>query len=124
MSKKYFGILVIALLLGNSSALAVDCEKASTTVELNECASITFKEADKRLNEVYNKFYKSLDEQEKKVLKDSQNAWINFRDKNANLMSLTYLRASMYTMVFLGAKTELTENRIKELEGFMSSDSK
>jgi len=31
-------------------------------------------------------------------------------------MVLPYLRASMHTIVYLGAKTDMTEARIKELE--------
>lgn len=112
------------LLLGSSNVFAVDCEKATATVELNECASITFKEADKRLNATYNKIYKSLNEQEKKILKDSQNAWIKYRDMNADLMVLPYLRASMYTMVYIGAKADMTEARIKELESVPSENLK
>ena len=124
MSKKYLCVLVSVLLLGSLNVFAVDCEKATTTVDLNECASITFKEADKRLNATYNKIYKSLNDQEKKILKDSQNAWIKYRDTNAELMVLPYLRASMHTMVYLGAKTELTDTRIEELESITSENLK
>jgi len=124
MSRKCFSWIVSGLLVISSNVFAVDCEKASTTVEMNECASIAFKSVDKQLNQTYKKLYNSLNEQEKKVLKDSQNAWIDFRDKNANLMSLPYLRASMYTMVFLSAKTDLTQARIKELEGVESENLK
>lgn len=124
MSKKYLCVLVSVLLFGSLNVFAVDCEKATATVDLNECASITFKEADKRLNATYNKIYKSLNEQEKKILKDSQNAWIKYRDTNAELMVLPYIRASMHTMVYLGAKAELTDTRIEELESITSENLK
>jgi uncharacterized protein YecT (DUF1311 family) len=67
-------------------AVASMCAEArcpeSNQLEMNECASQSYKIADAELNKLYKKQIDRLQgEEAKERLRDSQRAWIVFRDK-------------------------------------------
>lgn len=62
-----------ALLLTTAFAQAktqvdIDCDKAVTTPELNACAESTFQDADKKLNQAYQKLMKTLSQPDEEGL--------------------------------------------------------
>ncbi len=58
----------------------VDCTDPQGTPEINYCAELAYKEADAKLNQVYQKVFAELDKEAKPLLQKAQRAWIGFRD--------------------------------------------
>ncbi len=96
-----------------------------TQTEMNENTSNNFKKTDKELNVVYQKVLKeySKDIAFLKNLKNSQRVWIQFRDAE---MKTKYpdreqgYYGSMQPMCWNSYMTELTEERIKKLQVWLT----
>jgi uncharacterized protein YecT (DUF1311 family) len=60
----------------------VNCDEASTQLEMNICAGEDFKLADEELNRLYKEKMAALETKDSKDrLRDMQRAWVVFRDK-------------------------------------------
>jgi uncharacterized protein YecT (DUF1311 family) len=108
--------LAICLLLPALANAASPCDKAVSDVEIRTCASKEFTTADRRLNEVYGRLNELLDPPARAKLKESQRAWIKYRDTNAEFSGDLNRGGSAETLNILGAKTLMTGQRVKELE--------
>ena len=86
-------LLVLCAVTGHPAAAAediIDCENASTTVEMNFCSDKAFQEADAKLNDVYKSVLEHIAESDgeepydreswEKAMRESQRAWVAFRD--------------------------------------------
>ena len=59
----------------------IKCNPAGNQIEMNRCAYEDFQKADKKLNETYQALIKKLgDKTYIKKLRESQRAWVKFRD--------------------------------------------
>ncbi|MGO3859199.1 MAG: lysozyme inhibitor LprI family protein [Neisseriaceae bacterium] len=105
-----------------SGVYALDCDRALTQVDMNECAYLDFKKADQRLNQLYQQHRQGLDDQRKQQLKVAQQAWLKFRDLSCTYEADFYRGGSMVPLVRQGCLTEATENRIKALENYIEMD--
>ena len=108
-------------------ACAVKCDPAGNQQEMNVCAEDEFKKVDKELNRVYN----ALLQKEKgdplfiRKLRESQQAWIKFRDAE---LAATYTCegsesmcwGSMYPLCYYGYKARLTRERTKRLNKYLA----
>ncbi|RYE27550.1 MAG: DUF1311 domain-containing protein [Sphingobacteriaceae bacterium] len=97
-------------------AQKVDCSKATTQVQLNECAQQQFLAADRKLNILYKQVMEKLSPLGRKALVKAQRGWIQFRDDNALVFAGQYEGGSMYSMVLLNVKTATTRSRTDELQ--------
>lgn len=104
----------------------VDCSNAMTTYEQNYCADKDLAEADKKLNEAYQKLLDGIAKTDgekpfdakswEKALRESQRAWVAFRDADCDgLVPMSWGGGTGTTAVVLGCKTAKTEARTKEL---------
>jgi uncharacterized protein YecT (DUF1311 family) len=131
--KNFFPTLAALLSLCASAvraedpALAIDCPKASTTVELNFCAEKELDQADAALNAVYKKVLayiakngsdKPYDSKSwEDALRESQRAWVAFRDADCKgLIPMSWTGGTGATGAVLGCLTEKTKVRTTELE--------
>jgi uncharacterized protein YecT (DUF1311 family) len=81
--------------LGNSNvgnttpklAQAINCDRATTTLEINECASRSVKAADRKLNQVYQQLRPKLASKQRQKLTQAQLNWIKFRDSTCQYES-------------------------------------
>ena len=132
-----FLIAASVLLFGVVPALAaepdVDCDKAMSTPELNQCADATLQAADAKLNAMYQKalavIRKTKSEQPydrkswEEALKVSQRAWLAYRDADCDgLVPMSWGGGTGTTSAVLWCKTEKTETRTKELALTAESD--
>lgn len=126
-----------ALMLSSSFAAAqddepeVDCENATTQMEMNICAGRDYQAADDELNAVYRKAVaaaetmdrelKDMDEQlvgAVDALKRGQRAWIGYRDGQCDLAGFEARGGSMEPMLVSGCLADLTRKRTAELKAF------
>lgn len=123
----------IAVLVAGAGALAeetepkIDCENASSTVEMNYCGEQEYLKADAELNRVYQEIVKGIDSQDdveadrrktwKDTLKTAQKAWIDFKDKDCGeLIYLEWYGGTGAASASYGCLIQKTETRIKELK--------
>ena len=95
---------------------------AQSQSEMNIQAQEDAAKADKVLNQVYKKVLASLDEDGVKLLKESQRAWIAFRDAEAKFAEDEARGGSMAPLLYFGAVHRLTEERIKQLKDHLGDD--
>ena len=101
-------------------AFALNCQNASTTMEMKECASADLQRADKALNATYKKLMTKLpDNVAKDKLKKSQRAWIAFRDANAEFSADEMRGGTGEGLLYTGTVTQMTKQREKELAQYL-----
>ncbi|WP_312311494.1 lysozyme inhibitor LprI family protein [Atlantibacter sp.] len=115
---KRVGLTVIALLM-SSAALAQDCEKAQTQLELNECAASEYKKADSELNAAYKKIFTLASKQQHDILKNAQNAWIKLRDADCDFIASGVEGGSIQPMIYSQCLTDKTRERTAYLESLL-----
>ncbi|MDB6074456.1 MAG: hypothetical protein JWO89_2096 [Verrucomicrobiaceae bacterium] len=72
--------------------------------------------ADKALNQAYKELLATLDPDGAKLLKESQRAWIAYRDAEAKFAADEAREGSMSPMLYAGALGYLTEERTQHLK--------
>ena len=121
-------ILTVSAFLGGN-AHALNCEKAITTPELNECASISQKKAEAKLNNVYQRVLKSLNQKDdslesysdmRKTLIAAQRAWITFRKADCDAIFQKHASGTIRTVMYIGCMQNHAERRIQDLENYES----
>lgn len=66
-------------------AQTINCAKATTTVEINECTGRQAKAADRLLNQTYQKLTPKLSSKQKQRLTQAQLEWIKFRTSHLRI---------------------------------------
>ena len=100
------------------------CKEGGNQMEITQCASEVFQKVDKELNTVYQELrkIKKKDKHFLSNLKKAQRAWLIYRDAAVDAYftcennDVTSYFGSMYSLMYISLKTELTEQRIKILK--------
>ncbi len=120
--------LPVAALGGDDPPLPADCTEAMSTFEMNACAGAEFEKADVELNRVYKEAVASIPDMAtgeqpfdkaswEEALRASQRAWIAFRDAECeDHVEMFWAGGSGRTVEIIGCKTEMTEQRTKDLK--------
>lgn len=115
-------LVVLTLLLTTISYATawadIDCKDAQTQTDMNICADYAFKKSDEDLNATYKKALKMLqtsDASKLKKFKETQRAWIKFRDLNCDYAAKVYEGGTMARMAHASCMQELTEQRTKQI---------
>lgn len=115
------------LLLAAPAVYALDCAKAETTLEINDCAQQKQEAVERKLNTVYRQMLKQIDEvsaenPDKKDLRkqfvQAQRLWISFREADCKAMYTYWMDGSIRNLRYLGCMQDHAEQRIKEMEAF------
>jgi len=109
MMKRIF--LAGAALLLSASALADECDKATTQTELSACAAEQYQAADKKLNQTYQAAIKRAAAPQRDLLKKAQQAWIALRDADCKLMGSGTEGGTIQPMIINQCLTEKTAER-------------
>ena len=91
------------------------CASAQSQAEMNICAGKEYKSADAELNQVYQKLSSILNDEEKSQLKETENAWIRYRDLNCEFVADQYKGGSIRPMIHGLCLADVTRNRTTEL---------
>jgi len=110
--------LSIILLTPKASAATKNCDDAATQAEINECAGKAFKDADARLNALYNQLLGRLkdDADRRKLLINAQRAWVTLRDTDCAFIASSVEGGSIYPTIFSGCLEDETKERIGRLK--------
>lgn len=113
---------IIASLLASSAFAAStlypvrDCNNLMAQLDLNQCAEANFESADKALNVLYRRLLAAdTDAKSQSLLKESERAWIAFRDKECLREAASNEGGSIWPMVHSGCLERKTRERICEL---------
>ncbi len=110
---KYVAILT---LFWATQALALDCDKAIDTPDINACAKQDQEQVEVELNRVYQKVMKSLSKP------DTERLWVQFREADCDAVYLQHMSGTIRTVMHIGCMQSHAEQRIKELQDFMDSE--
>ncbi|RMH69113.1 MAG: DUF1311 domain-containing protein [Gemmatimonadetes bacterium] len=92
------------------------CANAMTQAEMNVCAAEAYDAADAELNRIYQEVRAQLDAEMKAKLTTAQRAWIAFRDAHCDCEAYEFSGGTIYTAIYYGCLTEMTERRIEEIK--------
>lgn len=118
-------IAVSISLLGEQSIAApqiaqtINCAKATTTVEINECAGRAAKAADRLLNQAYQKLTRKISSQQKQRLTQAQLDWIKFRDRTCEFEAGELGGGTASTAAYLSCITRVTTQRTADLQRYL-----
>ncbi|MBK8536096.1 MAG: DUF1311 domain-containing protein, partial [Candidatus Competibacteraceae bacterium] len=88
MPIKFMAALFTGLFVISHSVIAEECSRRSEdSVFIMDCLSARYKAADQELNVIYSEAMKALSSDGKKKLKESQEAWLNYRDASLPLIT-------------------------------------
>ncbi|RAU38789.1 lysozyme inhibitor LprI family protein [Enterobacter sp. RIT418] len=113
---KRFIIAGTAMLL-SASALANECDKATTQLELNTCSAQQYQAADKKLNQTYQAAIARAAAPQRDLLKKAQQAWITLRDADCAFIGSGTEGGSVQPMIMNQCLAEKTVER----EAFLAS---
>ncbi|MBV8857789.1 MAG: DUF1311 domain-containing protein [Acidobacteria bacterium] len=92
------------------------CEGNGSQAEATGCAHREYLAADAELNKVYNRLAGVLNADEKALLKESELAWIKYRDSNCTFESSQYAGGTMRPMIESFCLARVTQARAAELK--------
>jgi uncharacterized protein YecT (DUF1311 family) len=90
------------------------CYNGEGQIEANFCMSKALAQYDREMNEMYKSLSAALVEH--RMLRDSQRAWLRFRDAECTLRSSGLGNGSATSFVMESCKLDLTIKRIKDLK--------
>ena len=92
------------------------CESRGSQAEASACAHEEYKAADAELNRVYGQLAGVLDAEDKAALKESELAWIKYRDTTCVFESSQYKGGTMRGMIESFCLARVTKARTAELK--------
>lgn len=98
---------------------AINCDRTTATVEINECASRSVKAADRKLNQVYQQLRPKLDSKQRQRLTQAQLNWIKFRDTTCEYERGEWGNGTGATSAQLFCLARVTEQRIADLQRYL-----
>lgn len=118
--------MIVALLLAAAVMQAADddpienaCYEADYSQQaMNRCAGEAYERADKALNTQWKRVLDTYgdDADGKKLLLDSQRAWLKYRDTHCEIAASDSIGGSMWPMLNSGCLASLTRHRTRELK--------
>ncbi len=120
-------IIILTLACASSFAHAIDCNKASNTMEINECASIEQQKVEAKLNQVYQRVLKGMEKDYasdgnfadmKKSFVNAQRAWIKFREADCDAVYQKNIGGTIRNVMHISCMQAHAKRRIEELEEF------
>ncbi|MFH1197246.1 MAG: lysozyme inhibitor LprI family protein [bacterium] len=102
-------------------SLAECMEKDYSTHGMLQCLNEAAEKWDAELNKVYNELKGMLDDSGKKKLKEAQQEWIKFRDKEFEFLDYLYSQkdGTMYLTMRAADRVEVVRKRALELQSYI-----
>ena len=91
------------------------CKNPTSNIEIKFCLHQEYEEADRRLNQTYQRVIRSMGSERKDLLIDAQLAWIEFRDKGCEAEVFDSRGGTGFSGFLSECLTRVTEARTAEL---------
>ena len=118
-----FAMVKVGCLLGACCCFALSSVHAQTQAEMNAQARKDFERVDAELNRIYQSLLAKLaDTEAKNKLRESQRAWLAFRDAEAAFAADQVRGGSAAPVLRWTSMTQMTEQRIKQLKADFPDD--
>ncbi|MBD0341429.1 MAG: DUF1311 domain-containing protein, partial [Microcoleus sp. Co-bin12] len=78
-----------------------------------------FQTADRKLNQVYQQLQAKISTRQKQRLTVAQGTWIKFRDENCEYAKGQFEGGTLAASTYGYCRARVTQERIKDLEGFL-----
>ena len=112
----------LLLLLNVTSVFALNCQKEDLNqMELNECSKKSLDEETKKINKLYNDYRNTLEDTQKKSLKEVQLLWIKYKDKKCEFESSFYSGGSIAPLVYSDCLKDETIKRANEFKEYLKN---
>ena len=98
-----------------------NCNNPQTQSEMNACAGIAYRNADRRLNQVYQQLLPKLPAGRRQQLVTAQQAWMRYRDASCNFERSEVEGGTMAPTIQGSCLARLTEQRTKDLQQYLES---
>lgn len=92
------------------------CNNAQSTAAMRECEIGRLKRADAGMNAAYRNLSARLDQSGQAKLRAAQQAWIKFRDAEADYQADGERGGTLAPLIATSVRADLTETRRKDLE--------
>ncbi len=112
-------MLISLLTFPISQVFANDCKNAVTQLDMNQCASSNFKQADTELNRTYKQVLAKTSIEQRALLKSAQLTWIKYRDADCTFQSSATEGGSAHPMIISACLTHKTEERTAQLKSYL-----
>lgn len=96
-----------------------NCKNPQTTLDMNMCSRQEFQDADRKLNQVYQQLQAKISSKQKQRLTAAQRTWIKFRDENCDYEAGKFEGGSLAASTYGYCRARVTQERIKDLEGYL-----
>ncbi|MBW4664821.1 MAG: DUF1311 domain-containing protein [Chroococcus sp. CMT-3BRIN-NPC107] len=100
-------------------APTINCDKATNTVEINECTGREAKAADRALNQTYQKLRPKLSTKQRQRLTQAQLEWIKFRDRTCEYEAGEWEGGTGATSAYLSCLARVTTQRTADLQSYL-----
>ncbi|MEH1966518.1 lysozyme inhibitor LprI family protein [Nostoc sp.] len=100
----------------------LNCNNPQTQTAINECTKLSYQNADKKLNQVYQQLLPTLERSRKQKLITAQQAWLKFRDTNCEFERSRYEGGSIAPTIYFGCLESTTKLRTQQLQEYLKSD--
>ena len=89
-------------------------------IEMNQKASTNYKKADAKMALIYKKVQmETVSDNDKKLLLDAQRTWIKYKEAHCKSASASYAGGSIQPLIYFNCLTEITKERIKQLNIYL-----
>lgn len=103
----------------------INCKAASTQLEMNYCANLSFKAADQELNQIYrqlrNTFKQTKQNTQEPQLINAQLAWLKYRDLDCKFSADRFKGGSIAPLIYSSCKETLTKQRTIILKNYLEN---
>jgi uncharacterized protein YecT (DUF1311 family) len=96
-----------------------NCKDPQTNRDMIECGSNAFKEADKKLNQIYKTLQTRMGDRQKKRLANSQQNWVKFRDSACAFEAGMYESGSLEPPTRINCYARMTTQRVRDLDAWL-----
>lgn len=130
MKRRWFALLIVVGEVVGSGLMAsfdpsvavaqkLDCQKALNQQELNQCAALSAREADRKLNQIYQQLRKEQRNQSNTLLINAEEAWIKYRDASCAFSRSQFEGGSIAPLIYSDCIARLTKQRTQELKSHL-----
>ena len=110
-------VSVLGLFQSTPSALADDCDTATTQAAMNQCAADAYGRAAAQLNQTYEEVMAMLDPAHREGLKQAQRDWLSYRDSHCKVEAAEVEGGTLYPAVLNGCLAQMTVERAEQIRG-------